>query len=318
MQKNQQFESLFPSIIHIFSHYFFTPLAQFERQRADSGQRKAKTAYPTMPHEASTAAAVPKEDGLRSILENHICSITHELIVEPVMAEDGHHYEKKPMTRWLATNSRSPKTNLPMGKSLVDSVVAKQTIADLIRMDGVVDEAAAAAWHFRKGVAAAEGRDREGTLESFRIEGAELDKRLTELLGEVKNFRQRAAEEGGDVSHFSFVPGSMRAGSMRAGSVRAGSARAASSRRAQSRRRNGEMLEMLRRSEPAATRRSRHEMEMLAQRAMMRVRQNQAHIRRNIARDQMEAGVIRLDDSSNDEAMAPGRGAEGPPEDTRP
>ena len=298
MQKNQQFESLFPSIIHIFSHYFFTPLAQFERQRADSGQRKAKTAYPTMPHEASTAAAVPKEDGLRSILENHICSITHELIVEPVMAEDGHHYEKKPMTRWLATNSRSPKTNLPMGKSLVDSVVAKQTIADLIRMDGVVDEAAAAAWHFRKGVAAAEGRDREGTLESFRIEGAELDKRLTELLGEVKNFRQRAGEA--------------------AGSVRAGSARAASSRRAQSRRRNGEMLEMLRRSEPAATRRSRHEMEMLAQRAMMRVRQNQAHIRRNIARDQMEAGVIRLDDSSNDEAMAPGRGAEGPPEDTRP
>ena len=66
--------------------------------------------------EPSTAAA-PNDDRLRSILAHHTCSITHELIVEPVIAEDGHLYEKKSMTRWLATNSTSPKTNLPIGEA---------------------------------------------------------------------------------------------------------------------------------------------------------------------------------------------------------
>merc|ERR1719253_2179509 len=102
---------------------------------------------------------------LRSILADHTCSITRELIQGPVFAEDGHLYEREAITRWLATHATSPRTNLPMGKTLVPSVVARQTIANLLEMDGVVSDAAAAEWHFARGAAAA---DREGARASFR------------------------------------------------------------------------------------------------------------------------------------------------------
>jgi hypothetical protein len=148
-------------------------------------------------------------------MATHTCSITHDLIVDPVIAEDGHVYEKKAITRWLANHSTSPKNNTPMGKGLVVSVSARQTIADLMETDGVVDDEAAAAWHFAMGVKAAAPPDNEGALEHFeraaelghagaqlQIEGIELNKKL-------EDFRRRATEEKQEISHlFSSVAGS--------------------------------------------------------------------------------------------------------------
>ncbi|EOD10418.1 hypothetical protein EMIHUDRAFT_60189, partial [Emiliania huxleyi CCMP1516] len=39
-----------------------------------------------------------------------ICPITTEVMSDPVMAADGHSYERKQIERWLATKSTSPMT----------------------------------------------------------------------------------------------------------------------------------------------------------------------------------------------------------------
>ncbi|EOD39925.1 hypothetical protein EMIHUDRAFT_69894, partial [Emiliania huxleyi CCMP1516] len=49
-----------------------------------------------------------------------ICPITTELMSDPVMAADGHSYERSAIERWLATRSTSPMT----GEALVHSFLA--------------------------------------------------------------------------------------------------------------------------------------------------------------------------------------------------
>ncbi|EOD08846.1 hypothetical protein EMIHUDRAFT_68076, partial [Emiliania huxleyi CCMP1516] len=49
-----------------------------------------------------------------------ICPITTELMSDPVMAADGHSYERSAIERWLATKSTSPMT----GETLVHSFLA--------------------------------------------------------------------------------------------------------------------------------------------------------------------------------------------------
>ena len=164
--------------------------------------------------EAASAATTPTNERLRSIIATHTCAITHDLIVDPVIAEDGHVYEKKAITRWLATHSTSPKTNTPMGKSLVSSVSARQTIADLMEINDVVDDEAAAAWYFAMGMVAVAAPDNDVALERFE-RAAELGHAEAQLQIEgfalkrkVDEFHRRASEAGSDVSHiFSSVTG---------------------------------------------------------------------------------------------------------------
>ncbi|EOD06267.1 hypothetical protein EMIHUDRAFT_60133, partial [Emiliania huxleyi CCMP1516] len=48
-----------------------------------------------------------------------ICPITTEVMSDPVMATDGHSYERKQIERWLATKSTSPMT----GEALEHSIL---------------------------------------------------------------------------------------------------------------------------------------------------------------------------------------------------
>ena len=63
--------------------------------------------------------AVPKE---------LTCPITQELLIDPVLAEDGHTYERAAITRWFSTgNTRSPVTNEELeGKKLISNHVLKK------------------------------------------------------------------------------------------------------------------------------------------------------------------------------------------------
>ena len=38
-------------------------------------------------------------------------SISHDLMVDPVLISDGHTYEKENIIKWLKTNNKSPLTN---------------------------------------------------------------------------------------------------------------------------------------------------------------------------------------------------------------
>ena len=64
-----------------------------------------------------------------------ICPITQEMMVEPVIAADGHTYERESIERWLsgASHQRSPTTNAAMlsrnltANRLVSSMIAAYT-----------------------------------------------------------------------------------------------------------------------------------------------------------------------------------------------
>jgi len=43
-----------------------------------------------------------------------ICPITLELFRDPVLAEDGHTYEREAITQWIQNNGRSPLTDQPL------------------------------------------------------------------------------------------------------------------------------------------------------------------------------------------------------------
>ena len=59
-----------------------------------------------------------------------VCPITQELFVEPVLAEDGHTYERSAISRWFNTgNTRSPVTNEELeGKKLVPNHVIRKVV----------------------------------------------------------------------------------------------------------------------------------------------------------------------------------------------
>ena len=46
--------------------------------------------------------------------DEFLCSITYELMEDPVVCADGHTYERAAVTEWLATHDRSPKCNTPL------------------------------------------------------------------------------------------------------------------------------------------------------------------------------------------------------------
>ena len=61
------------------------------------------------------------------------CPISMEIMRDPVMAADGHTYERAEITAWFANNRTSPKTGavLPHG-SLIPNHAAKAMISDFL------------------------------------------------------------------------------------------------------------------------------------------------------------------------------------------
>lgn len=87
---------------------------------------------------------------IQSILELYECPIRSQLMVLPVVAEDGFLYDRPAIEKWLGMNSTSPKTSAKMGKRLIDDFVARQTITKLVE-GGYVDDEEAVAWHIGTG-----------------------------------------------------------------------------------------------------------------------------------------------------------------------
>ena len=62
------------------------------------------------PSEASAAAEVP---------DDFICSITGEIMTDPVSALDGFTYERAAITEWLRTKDTSPKTGATLESKIL-------------------------------------------------------------------------------------------------------------------------------------------------------------------------------------------------------
>ena len=74
--------------------------------------KEAPFAPPVVTPYPSTLAAVTISKALNSSFEQHVlCPITQAVMREPVVASDGHTYERSALMRWMETNDTSPMTN---------------------------------------------------------------------------------------------------------------------------------------------------------------------------------------------------------------
>lgn len=58
------------------------------------------------------------------------CAITRDIMEDPVVAADGHSYERVAITHWLSRSRRSPMTNEPMGTELVPNIALRKAIGE--------------------------------------------------------------------------------------------------------------------------------------------------------------------------------------------
>lgn len=72
----------------------------------------------------ASASAIPNE---------FYCPITFGLMTDPVIAEDGHTYEREAIEQWFVNHNTSPKTNLPLiSTNLIANIALRNTIRDML------------------------------------------------------------------------------------------------------------------------------------------------------------------------------------------
>ena len=57
-----------------------------------------------------------------------LCPITHEAMRDPVVAQDGHTYEREAIETWFGTQNTSPVTGLVVAKSLVPNYALRDVM----------------------------------------------------------------------------------------------------------------------------------------------------------------------------------------------
>ena len=82
---------------------------------------------------------------LQSIANQFLCPITHELPINPVVAEDGRTYEKDAIKTWLRKSKRSPYTGLEMGTTLLAVTQVRNTIEEVV-LSEAIDSGTALSW----------------------------------------------------------------------------------------------------------------------------------------------------------------------------
>ena len=66
------------------------------------------------------------------IRDEFICPITYELMREPVVASDGHTYEKAAIEKWLKQHLISPRNGEPIAALTIPNMNLKKLIQDII------------------------------------------------------------------------------------------------------------------------------------------------------------------------------------------
>jgi TPR repeat protein len=129
--------------------------------------------------------------------DEFVCSITQELPVDPVTAEDGRIYERDAIASWIETRQRggqplrSPATNEAMGAKLVPSVQARNAIKRMVE-SGAITGAKADAWKARiegeKKVAELRRKAEAGDVQAMKDLGFAYRDALHDLKTDVSEF----------------------------------------------------------------------------------------------------------------------------------
>jgi hypothetical protein len=118
-----------------------TPVADVPAGGRPAVKRPAATAP------AATALVTQEHKRFRlaldSVADEWLCLITHELPLDPVMAQDLRFYERASIEEWFKRNEsavRSPVTNEPMGKVLKYAPQVRNTIQKLVDSGAITGE----------------------------------------------------------------------------------------------------------------------------------------------------------------------------------
>ena len=82
---------------------------------------------------------------MKATVDELICPISHELLVDPVVAEDGELYEREEIERLIEVQGnslRSPMTNKKMGKALIAVIRVRNTVEKLVESRAITGELA--------------------------------------------------------------------------------------------------------------------------------------------------------------------------------
>ncbi len=84
--------------------------------------------------DAKDVVASAKKNRLKGmkIRDEFICPITYELMRDPVVASDGHTYEKAAIEKWLKNHKISPRSGEPMDVLTIPNINIKKLIQDII------------------------------------------------------------------------------------------------------------------------------------------------------------------------------------------
>ena len=65
-------------------------------------------------------------------MESAVCPITFEIMRDPVVAADGHTYEREALLRWLKGSNNSPATGAPLAnRTIIPNYCVKMLIREL-------------------------------------------------------------------------------------------------------------------------------------------------------------------------------------------
>src|SRR5271157_5364003 len=78
----------------------------------------------------TTKQIIDTAEPTKQEIEQLTCPIGHDLFGDPVLAEDGHFYERNSIENWFRHKNTSPMTNLKIGKTLISSVLFNNILSD--------------------------------------------------------------------------------------------------------------------------------------------------------------------------------------------
>lgn len=110
-----------------------------EGKAIDHGTVREATALHVVAADSKESTSDGKKINLlkgMKIRDEFLCPITYELMREPVVAMDGHTYEKSAIEKWLKSNHTSPRSGEPMEPTIIPNMNLKKLIQDIINEGG--------------------------------------------------------------------------------------------------------------------------------------------------------------------------------------
>ena len=90
--------------------------------------------------EKISSTIVSTEGSIINVPDEFICSITWEIMTDPVICSDGNTYEREAIEEWFYTNDTSPKTNMPLDDNKLIPNRALKYLIDAWKLEHHYDE----------------------------------------------------------------------------------------------------------------------------------------------------------------------------------